>query len=180
MKAAMKATMKAGLKTTLNPTPDTAHASPCIATAMRKASRHLTQLYDEAFKALPIRSTQYAILQEIERQPGVSRTMVALAQALVMDRSALGHNLRPLERDGLIALQPGATDRRQRCVILTPAGKALMRQAATQWQLAHNRFIALYGEQQTAQLRTALLGIAYDPRLESLQQETDQDALSGT
>lgn len=172
----MKARLKTMANTTLNTAPE---AGPCIATAMRKASRHLTQLYDEAFKALPIRSTQYAILQEIERQPGVARTMVALAQALVMDRSALGHNLRPLERDGLIALQPGVIDRRQRCVILTPAGKALMRQAAGQWQLAHNRFIALYGEQQTAQLRTALLGIAYDKRLESLQQETEHHELPG-
>ena len=55
--------------------------------------------------------------------------MAELAHAMVMDRSALGHNLRPLERDGLIALQESEEDRRRRHVVLTPMGKAKLRDA---------------------------------------------------
>lgn len=79
--------------------------SPCIATAMRKASRRLSQLYDDALAPSGLRTTQYAILSELERRSKRPPTMRELADAMVMDRSALGHNLRPLERDGLIALK---------------------------------------------------------------------------
>jgi DNA-binding MarR family transcriptional regulator len=79
--------------------------SSCTATAMRKASRRLTQLYDVALAPCGIRSTQFAILAEVNRRSKEPPTMRELADALVMDRSALGHNLRPLERDELIALE---------------------------------------------------------------------------
>src|SRR3981081_1650477 len=79
-----------------------ASASPCFATAMRKASRRLSQLYDEVLEPSGLRTTQFAILSELERRAKAPPTMRELADAMVMDRSALGHNLRPLERDGVI------------------------------------------------------------------------------
>src|ERR1700733_12168960 len=97
--------------------------SPCCATAMRKASRRLTQLYDDALTPSGLRSTQYAILAELHRLIRQPPTMAELAQSLVMDRSALGHNLRPLERDGLLVLQEGEEDRRRRHVVMTERGK---------------------------------------------------------
>ena len=42
--------------------------SPCNATAMRKASRRLTQLYDDALEPCGLRSTQFAILAELDRR----------------------------------------------------------------------------------------------------------------
>ena len=42
--------------------------SPCSATAMRKATRRLTQLYANALAAAGLRTTQYAILEELQRQ----------------------------------------------------------------------------------------------------------------
>jgi DNA-binding MarR family transcriptional regulator len=90
---------------------------------MRKASRRLTQLYDDALKPSGLRSTQYTILYEIERRSEQPPTMAELASALAMDRSTLGHNLRPLERDRLIALQEGDEDRRQRHAVLTSKAK---------------------------------------------------------
>ena len=44
--------------------------------------------------------TQRAILVYIER--GGSPSMGELAAALVLDRTALNHNLKPLQRDGLV------------------------------------------------------------------------------
>jgi DNA-binding MarR family transcriptional regulator len=89
-----------------------------------------------------------------------------LAGALVSDRSAVGHNLRPLIRDGYLALEPGVEDRRERRIVLTPQGQLKYQEARTLWQAAQDEFRAVYGEYHSESLRAALLGIAYDPRLD--------------
>ncbi len=136
---------------------------------MRKASRRLTQLYDDALEPCGLRSTQYTILFEIERRSKAPPTMAELAQALVMDRSALGHNLRPLERDGFIALQEGEEDRRRRHVLITPEGRAKVRQAKQLWRKAQDRFSEVFGKSEAAELGGIRLGIAYDERLATLR-----------
>ena len=88
--------------------------SPCNATALRKASRRVTQLYDAALEPTGLRSTQFAILVELANWSTDPPTLAELADALAIDRSSLGHNLRPLEREGLIVLREGAEDRRRR------------------------------------------------------------------
>jgi DNA-binding MarR family transcriptional regulator len=141
----------------------------CFGTAMRKATRRLTQLYDEVLQPCGLRSTQIAILGELARSTKEPPTMAELARAMVMDRSALGHNLRPLERDGLIALQESEDDRRRRHVALTPVGKAKIRDALTLWQTAQDRFVKVFGESEAESLRATLLRIAYDERLATLK-----------
>src|SRR3978361_78947 len=91
----------------------------CFATAIRMASRRMTQLYDEALAPSGLKSTQLAILNEIAIRGLSPPTMGELAESLVTDRSALGHNLRPLERDGLIGFAESDSDRRRRLVVLT-------------------------------------------------------------
>jgi len=142
--------------------------SPCTATALRKAARRLGQLYDSAIAPTGIRSTQFAILAQIATS-AESPTMAELARGLVMDRSALGHNLRPLERDGLVTWTEGVEDRRKRHVTLTPAGRTRFREAARAWKRAQARFDEVFGERESEALRKTLLGIAYDPRLSSLE-----------
>ncbi len=90
----------------------------CFVGAARKASRRLTQFYDDALEPCGLRSTQYSILSELTRFASPP-TLAELASALVSDRSAVGHNLRPLMRDGYVALEPGAKDRRERRIVLT-------------------------------------------------------------
>jgi DNA-binding MarR family transcriptional regulator len=139
--------------------------SLCCATAMRKASRRLTQLYDSALMPSGLRSTQYAILTELGRRAKVPPTLQELADALVMDRSALGHTVRPLERDGLLALEAGEQDRRRRHILLTAAGKAKLREARRHWAGAQRRFHKVFGAADAQALRATLLAIAHDERL---------------
>ena len=143
--------------------------SPCIATAMRKASRRLTQLYDDALERSGLRSTQFAILAELDRRSEEPPTLAELASALVMDRSSLGHNLRPLERDGLIVLIEGEEDRRRRHVGLTSQGEAKFREAKQLWQMAQDRFSEVFGGPEVTILRATLLRIAHDERLATLK-----------
>ncbi|MEA3132625.1 MAG: hypothetical protein QOG17_471, partial [Gammaproteobacteria bacterium] len=68
----------------------------CTCGCLRKASRRISQLYDMALAPVGIKSTQYSILSEVARGSASGPvTMCELAAAMVMDRSTLGHNLRP-------------------------------------------------------------------------------------
>jgi DNA-binding MarR family transcriptional regulator len=116
-----------------------------------------------------LRSTQFAILSELDRRSQQPPTMRELADALVMDRSALGHNLRPLERSGLIALDESEKDRRRRHVVMTPRGRAKFKEAKRLWQTAQDRFSEVFGQSRAADLRATLLAIAYNERLAKLR-----------
>ncbi|MEU1371849.1 MarR family winged helix-turn-helix transcriptional regulator [Streptomyces sp. NPDC005803] len=137
----------------------------CNVTAVRKASRRLTQLYDEALRPVGLRSTQYSILAELAENAGNPPTVRQLADSLIMDRSALGHALRPLVRDELLALEKGPADRRSRLITVTPKGRDLFRQAQLSWQEIQDRIAGVLGEEQAESLRTALLAVADNDRL---------------
>ncbi|GFM51136.1 MarR family transcriptional regulator [Pseudomonas cichorii] len=137
----------------------------CYATAMRKASRRLTQLYDDALAPSGLRSTQFAILAELVPRTDSPPTLQELADALVLDRSSLGHNLKPLERDGLVAQQVSLEDRRRRLIVATAQGLAAFNSARILWRQAQERFLKTFGEEAAAELCKALLDIAYDERL---------------
>ncbi|MGC5301883.1 hypothetical protein, partial [Escherichia coli] len=72
---------------------------------------------------------------------------------LVLDRSSLGHNLRPLERDGYVALEENEADRREGLLVLTREGKTKLFEAFPLWVKAQESFSKLYGEKEMAELR---------------------------
>jgi DNA-binding MarR family transcriptional regulator len=86
---------------------------------------------------------------------------------MVMDRSTLGHNLRPLERDDLVVLRQARHDRRKRHVELTSKGKSLLPRARLLWRRAENRFEKIFGKDPAAELRAVLLSIANNRELDS-------------
>lgn len=143
--------------------------SPCFALAMRKASRRLSQLYDNALQECGLRSTQFTIIAQLHLRAAEPPTLAALARALVIDRSALGHNLRPLERDGFIQLIEGERDRRERRIVLTAKGRAKYREGRALWKSAQKRFADVYGADKSAALRDALLAVAHNDRLASVK-----------
>lgn len=132
--------------------------SICTAAAVRRATRQLSQLYDDALAPLGIKATQLTLLNAIHTQgnPALS----ALAQDLVMDLSALGHTLKPLVRDGLVVLTPDSRDRRVKRAGLTPTGQARLRDAALLWSAAHARTEAMLGPERATALRELLDDIA--------------------
>ena len=143
--------------------------SACTCGSLRKASRRVSQFYDTALAPAGIKSTQYSILSEVYR--GSLRgpvTMCELATAMVMDRSTLGHNLKPLERDDLVILRRSADDRRKRYVELTKQGKSILQRSRRLWRQAEGRFEEIFGKRSAADLRTFLLNIAGNKELSSL------------
>src|ERR1700739_317965 len=89
----------------------------CNCTALRKASRRISQLYDAALAPSGLKTTQRAILAQIRRSEPT--TVGNLAEALVMDAGALAHTLKPLERDGLVSIDVAREARRTRGVWVT-------------------------------------------------------------
>jgi DNA-binding MarR family transcriptional regulator len=141
----------------------------CTCGSLRKASRRISQFYDAALAPVGIKSTQYSILAEVERGSVHGPvTMCELADAMVMDRSTLGHNLRPLQRDDLLSLRLTLSDRRKRQVLLTSKGKSTLRRARRLWRAAEGRFEEIFGKRHAAELRTVLLNIAGNEELNSL------------
>jgi DNA-binding MarR family transcriptional regulator len=138
----------------------------CTCGSLRKASRRISQFYDTALAPVGIKSTQYAILSEVDRNSLEGPiTMCELASTMVMDRSTLGHNLKPLERDDLIVLRPSNHDRRKRYVELTKKGKSNLQKARRLWRHTEGRFEKIFGKQAAAELRSVLLSIAGNKEL---------------
>ena len=129
-------------------------ARECNCLAIRQAARHVTQFYDQVLAPSGLRATQFAILGRLRRNGPM--TINELAAALVMDRTTLGRNLLPLERDGLIEIGPGASDRRRREARLTAAGAGRLTAARRGWTEAQARFDEVFGEKRAAALRDLL------------------------
>lgn len=130
----------------------------CNCLALRQAARHVTQFYDQFLADAGLRTTQFSILAKLRRLGPLS--INALARELVMDRTTLGRNILPLQREGLIAIVKGSADRRSKEVQLTDAGRARLRQAVKGWTEAQAQFQTVFGARRTLDLRALLHAVA--------------------
>ena len=130
----------------------------CNCFAMRAAARHLSQSYDRFLAPSGLRTTQFSILARLKRRGPL--TINALAEDMVMDRTTLGRNILPLQRDGLITIKSAASDRRAKELRLTKAGEKRLQEAFEGWSQAQARFDAAFGEKRAADLRTLLRAAA--------------------
>jgi DNA-binding MarR family transcriptional regulator len=137
-----------------------AYAGPeeCNCLAVRQAARHITQFYDQFLAPSGLRTTQFSILAKLRRLG--TMTINALAAAMVMDRTTLGRNVLPLERDGLIAVEQGSRDRRSKELRVTEAGEARFRAGVKGWVQAQRQFEKSFGAKRTADMRVLLHAVA--------------------
>jgi DNA-binding MarR family transcriptional regulator len=126
----------------------------CNCYAVRAAARHVTQYYDQFLAPTGLRIGQFGILVRLKHLGPL--TVSALAEKMGIDRTTLGRNIRPLERDGLIATAPAAADRRAKEIRLTNAGDQRLQAARKRWQMAQAQFETTFGQDRTAELRTLL------------------------
>ncbi|MCU4179300.1 MarR family winged helix-turn-helix transcriptional regulator [Bosea sp. BH3] len=121
--------------------PDAFFQLACTNTALRRATRRLGQLYDDAIGPLGLKATQFGLLVAIHglTDEGKGPTLNDVAARQLVQISALTHALRPLVRDGLVALNPDPEDRRSKRATLTPAGRERMQQAVSRWAQANGR-----------------------------------------
>src|SRR5262249_3847201 len=128
-----------------------------------QAARHVSQFYDQFLAPHELRTTQYSILARLQRRGAMS--INALAAELVMDRTTLGRNILPLQREGLISIGPGREDRRSKELGLTKAGAARLRAAVDGWRRAQARFEAAVGGKRAKELRALLHDVAINDEI---------------
>lgn len=124
----------------------------CACTTLRKASRAVTRLYDEAMAQTGVSIAQFALLRAIAR--GEPLPLARLADQQVMDRTTLYRALGPLERHGWIATKN--SDGRAKAVRLTDAGRQVMADATHVWERAQAGLIGKVGSNEWQGLAASL------------------------
>jgi DNA-binding MarR family transcriptional regulator len=130
----------------------------CNCLALRQAARKVSQLYDQCLAPFGLRTTQFSILVRLQRSGPWA--IGALAERMVMDRTTLGRNIQPLQRDGLIVVGPDPADRRSRVLSITAKGAERVAAARPAWEAAQARFEAGFGVQPAAELRRSLAEVS--------------------
>jgi DNA-binding MarR family transcriptional regulator len=129
----------------------------CNCLVVRQAARHVTQLYDRWLAPFELKASQFGILSRLGREGPLS--INALAASLVMDRTTLGRNIRPLQRDGLVAIAVSRADRRSRELRLTDKGNKHLDRALAGWAEAQAAFERSLGAARAAEFRALLRGV---------------------
>jgi DNA-binding MarR family transcriptional regulator len=131
-------------------------AGECLWLRARRLSRVMTRAYDEALRPLGIQISQLGLLNVVALCGEGGGGMKTIAEILVMDRTTLSRNLRPLERGGFVKVVPAPEDGRARRVMLTPAGRRVIEEATPLWEQAHRATVAALGAKPAADLRERL------------------------
>jgi DNA-binding MarR family transcriptional regulator len=126
-----------------NPTSLSDASAGCVCFHLRRSARTVTQFYDRTLAPSGLRATQFTLMTVVRRTGGLPFS--SLADVLGMDRTTLTRNLRPLEREGLVKIEPGS-DRRVRLVRLTSRGERKQAEAEPLWAKAHARVTDGIGE----------------------------------
>lgn len=117
----------------------------CMGLHIRRASRIVTHLYDEALRPTGLVINQFTILVALY----LARSMAVthLAQELAADQTTLTRNLKLLEKRGLVKMEPGS-DRRVRLASLTDKGHEALAQAMPLWEQVQTELQQAFGQQQ--------------------------------
>ncbi len=126
----------------------------CLCLHAQRAARMLSRRFDVALRPVGITSGQFSLLNALNRPEPPS--LGPVAQLLVMDRTTLTAALKPLERDGLIAIEPDPKDRRSRLLRLTEKGREVLASAVPIWRDLHAAIEAGLPELEPDALRGAL------------------------
>jgi DNA-binding MarR family transcriptional regulator len=121
----------------------------CVSFNLRKTSRLLSQLYDQAFKSVCLKGTQFSLLMAVAGNK--DSTIGKLCKPLGMERSTLSRNAAVLQKKGLIAIEEGE-DRREQRLRITDSGISVLREALPLWQEVQESLVRELGEERVKNL----------------------------
>jgi DNA-binding MarR family transcriptional regulator len=133
-----------------------AAARQCTATRLRRATRIVARLYEEAMAPSGLEDTQFTLLVALSLAGETS--MRKLAGILGIDRTTLTRNLVPLARNGMIESAAGS-DQRVRLVRLTALGRKTLHKALPLWEKAQQRVVNELGKTRWNDLLALLQAI---------------------
>ena len=130
----------------------------CLCLHLQRAARALARRFDEALRPVGITNGQFSLLMALNRREPPS--IGPVARLLAMDRTTLTAALKPLERDGLVAIATDPDDRRSRRLSLTDKGHAALAAALPIWRRTHVEIEARLAEIAPDALRAGLVALA--------------------
>jgi DNA-binding MarR family transcriptional regulator len=117
---------------------------PCLCATLRRASRALTQLYEDALRPLGLRATQFTLLQALSLAGEVTQGL--LGEILAMDSTTLTRALNIMERRGWIVKRRG-DDRREWRIRLSKRGETQLQRALPAWRSVQHRIHTQLGNE---------------------------------
>lgn len=128
-------------------------SSPCYCLNLRRASRAVSQIYDEALKPSGLTIAQFSLLSHLATIELV--TISELSKLMRVDRTTLNRNMKPLLAAGLIAVKRG-TDSRTRQIRVTESGQAAYDHGWQLWLQAQTALKDYIGPDDLTKLKQLL------------------------
>ena len=107
----------------------------CLCLHVQRAARALARRFDEVLRPLDLTQGQFSLLTSLNRPEPPS--IGSVAALLAMDRTTLTAALKPLQRRRLVSVSVDPTDRRNRLLKLTAAGRKRLADAYDVWVAEH-------------------------------------------
>jgi DNA-binding MarR family transcriptional regulator len=126
----------------------------CACDQLRRVTRGVTQMYDNAVLPSGLRITQLAIFVGLSTEGDVPLTV--LAEGLGLDRTTLTRNLKVLEDRGLIRTYEHADDARVRMVSMTLEGSRMLTEALRLWTEVQGFVEGRFGRERLMALESEL------------------------
>ncbi len=137
-----------------------AAAKVCACFNLRRASRAASQYFDSVLQPSGLRSTQFVLLALVRAGEPIAPSN--LARAMVMDRSTLSRNIRPLAGAGLL-LAGRRKGARGTALSLTAKGVRTLTAAVPLWERAQRHLVEGMGPARWAALAPLLERVAAAP-----------------
>ncbi len=125
----------------------------CTCYKLRQVTRLVSRAYDAFLVPCGISIGQFGMLETLKRMEGESISRVA--HVLQMDRTTLTRNLTPLKKMGFVVMQTGS-DKRERTLSLTTAGKRALAAAEPKWRDAQTSLEQQLGKRTLKSLNDAM------------------------
>jgi DNA-binding MarR family transcriptional regulator len=118
-------------------------AETCTARNLRKATRAISGLFEEAMRSTGLRISQFGLLVALALAE--EATVSKLAGLLDLDRTTMTRNIAPLERQGFV-ISVASEDARNRVLRLTEKGRATLARALPIWERVQARVVTSLGD----------------------------------
>lgn len=110
----------------------------------------MTRKYDAYLKPSGLRITQYSMMANIVRNPGIA--VSPLAELMMMDQTTVTRNLGVLEKSGYIHMERERGDRRIKRVHISELGAAKLEEARPLWNQAQTEMEESLGREGVTRL----------------------------
>lgn len=119
----------------------------CACRNLRMTTRMVTQYYDKALNDSGIKSTQFALLNDIaSKEEGLS--INELAEYSMMDQTTVTRNIEILRKNGYVIVKTEEKDSRRKRITLSDEGKEKLKDALPFWKNAQTQLQQSIGDEQ--------------------------------